>query len=84
MQIRYLFKKILAIFSIFNWRKYKKQTILEQVKTYNESNLALLLNTYAFIESSKKAPHEEIEQYADSLDEALTEIFKPLCNPKEN
>lgn len=47
-------------------------------------NLAWLLNTLDFINSSKKTEKEEIDQYAYSLDETLTEIFKPFCDHKEN
>ena len=47
-------------------------------------NLAWLLNTLDFIDSANKTGTEEIEPYADSLDEALTEIFKPFCNREEN
>jgi hypothetical protein len=80
-KICFLLKKFL---SIFGWRRDRKQELLKQVNTYNESNLQLLMNSYAFIASAKKTKEEEINQYADSLNEALTKIFEPLCNREEN
>jgi len=50
--IRNLFEKFL---SIFNKKKSKQKEILQAINTYNESNLALLLNSFAFIASVKKA-----------------------------
>ncbi len=79
MTIKELFKKFLSIFSIFRWRKNTREK-LEQIKTYNEENLALLLNSFAFIESAKKTPKEDIDQYADSLNEAIPKIFKSFQN----
>ncbi len=81
MKICSLFKKI---FSIFRLKKNRLRKKLAQIETYNDSNLALLLNSFAFIESAKKTPKEEMDQYADSLDEALTKIFEPFCNREEN
>ena len=49
--IRNLFEKFL---SIFNKKKSKQKEILRAVNTYNESNLGLLLNSFAFIASVKK------------------------------
>jgi len=85
-KICFLLKKFLSIFSIFRWRRVRKQELLKQVNTYNEANFQLLMNSYAFIASAKKTKEkeEEINQYADSLNEALTKVFEPLCNREEN
>jgi hypothetical protein len=53
-RIQSFFKKFLSMFSIFSWRKAKKQELLKQVNSYNESNLQLLLNSFYFIASTKK------------------------------
>ena len=60
-KIRFLFKKLFFILSAFWKRKFKKQKLIKQIQTYNDSNLALLLNSFAFIDSVNKARDKEIE-----------------------
>ena len=77
-------KKILSIFSIFRRKKARQQEILRQVKTYQESSLGLLLNTFAFIDSAKKTDEEINEEIWRPYVETVTRNSKSISNYKEN
>ena len=51
---------VFTAFSIFRRGRDRKQKLLKQFNTYNESNLQLLMNSYDFIASAKKTEQEKI------------------------
>lgn len=84
MNICYWFKKLISIFSIFRFRKRKEEELLNQINTYNRSNLELLLNSYEFMAAVNKINEDKVKEDAYKIAKTIDTICGSVQKSEEN